>query len=154
VGGRPASGAPRGLTRRHAVIAAAAGVAASLAPGRPAWGAGRLHARRAATYRRLVRLLRDAPDGRFANRPAAATRTFAAWYARQDATTRAHADAVLDALGRRSHTSYADLAVAAPRGAGPFDAVVAAAVGLAAIACDPPLAEDERPLTPPLWRVP
>ena len=143
VGGEPVPGA---LTRRHALLAAGAGLAAVLVPVRPAWAVGGLQRRRAATYHRLVRLLSQAPDGRFANRPAGvAARAFARWYAGQDDAGRAHADAVLDALAARGLPGYEALA-AAP------DAVVAAAVGLAAIGCDPPPADaDERPVTPPLW---
>jgi hypothetical protein len=45
-------------------------------------------------------VLRQAPDGRFRHRDAAAgTRRFADWYAGQPAATRMHADAVLDGVG-------------------------------------------------------
>jgi hypothetical protein len=141
-----------GITRRHALAAGALAAAAALVPGAripAAWAAPRLQPRRAATYRRLVAVLRGAPDGRFSGRrPAAATRAFARWYAAQDDAARAHADAALDALGSRPLASYGELARTARRDGDP---AVAAAVALAALACEPPPDEDERPVTPALW---
>jgi hypothetical protein len=142
------------VTRRGALIAAGITAAAALGPRwtvGAAWGAPVLHPRRAVRYRRLVAALGHAPDGRFRGcRAGRATRDFARWYARQDATVRAHADAVLDALAPAMTAGYARLAHAPS--AGPrASAVVAAALDLAAITCEPPLTEDERPVTPALW---
>ena len=91
---------------------------------------------RAATYRRLIGAVGRAPDRRFSHRDAeAAVRDFRRWYDGRDATVRAHADAVLDTLACESDLTYARLAGAAtPEGS----AVLAAALGLAAVACDPP----------------
>jgi hypothetical protein len=110
--------------------------------------AGGLDPRRAATYRRFVRVLHGAPDGRFARRPAAAASVaFAEWYAAQEPEVREHADAVLDRLAAAPRLSCAGLRAAAP----PHEAaVLAAAVALAAVACDPPPGEDERPALPAL----
>jgi hypothetical protein len=64
---------------------------------------------------------------------------------------RAHADAVLDGLKAGGAPGYAELA------GPPTDsararrcATVAAALALACVACEPPLAEDERPDLPTL----
>jgi hypothetical protein len=140
-----------GLTGREALLAGgmAAGVALwSFGPGEVAWGTSRLNPVRAATYRRLIGALGRAPDRRFSHRDAeAAVRDFRRWYDGQDATVRAHADAVLDTLASESDLTYARLAGAAtPEGS----AVLAAALGLAAVACDPPPDEDERPTVPAL----
>jgi hypothetical protein len=99
---------------------------------------------RASTYRALVRSLRDGPDSRFhAADPIAAHRRFARWYGAQPAVLRRHADAVLDELGMHGPPTAAELAgwIRGPRRGG----VVATAIGLASIGCQPPLAEDERP---------
>jgi hypothetical protein len=102
---------------------------------------------RGATYRALIAALQDGPDRRFRCRHASvATRNFARWYSQQDAGVRGHVDAVLDALASRRRLSYTRLAHAASKG----DPVVAAAVALASVACDPPLGEDERPIAPAL----
>lgn len=139
------------VTRRRALAAAAWAAAAVLLPagrGGLAWGASGLAPRRAATYRTLVHVLGQGPDPRFRHRrPAAAARDFARWYAGQDASVRAHADAVLDALAAGFTPRYARLVqAAAPQDA----AVVATAVALAAVACDPPPDVDERPTVPAL----
>jgi hypothetical protein len=147
------------LTRRGALVVAGVAASTTVMPG---WAAGatsapapRLDPRRATTYRRLVRTLHHAPDGRFRHRPAdAATRAFARWYAEQDEPTRRHADAVLDALRARLLARGAVLDAppqAARAPAADHAPLVAAAVGLAAIACEPPPAEDERPTLPTLW---
>jgi hypothetical protein len=140
-----------GLTRRQALLVGgmAAGVALwPFGPSEVAWGASGFDAVRVATYRRLIRAVGRAPDRRFSHRDAvAAARDFRRWYDGQDATVCAHADAVLDALASESDLTYARLAGAAtPEGS----AVLAAALGLAAVACDPPPDEDERPTVPAL----
>jgi hypothetical protein len=137
------------ITRRHALIGAAAAAALAAAPARAAaiGTAPMLHPRRAATYRRLVAGLRGAPGGRFAHRGATpATRAFAGWYAGQDAAIRAHADAVLDRVRAAGIARYGDL----ERAAAAQDPLAAAAVALAAVACEPPPAEDEHPVVPPI----
>jgi hypothetical protein len=143
--------APRGgVTRRQALVLAGMAAGAALWPlgrGNLAWGAAGLHPRRAATYRELIGLLGRAPDPRFRRRAGAATRDFACWYERQEPAVRAHADAVLDALASGPAMKGSRLARAAtPQGA----AVVAAAMGLAAVSCDPPPDEDERRPAPAL----
>jgi len=117
------------VTRRSLLLGT---LAAALAARVPRAGAASPAARRARAYRALVRRLRRAPGGHFRHAdPAAAGRRFAAWYAGQPASGRAHADAVLDRLG------------------GPQDpALTAAAVALAQIGCDPPPAPDDRPTLP------
>jgi hypothetical protein len=140
-----------GLTRRQALLAGgmAAGVALwPFGPGVVAWRSSRLNPVRAATYRRLIGAVGRAPDRRFSHRDAgAAARDFRRWYDSQDAAVRAHADAVLDTLAGESDLTYARLAGAAtPAGS----AVLAAALGLAAVGCDPPPDEDERPTVPAL----
>jgi hypothetical protein len=106
----------------------------------------RLSPRRARVYRRLVVALQAAPGSPWRHRDAAgATRSFARWYAGQLPATRAHADAVLDALGAAGPVTYRTLAARGsgdPQGA----ALTAAAIGLGAIPCDPLLAPGERPL--------
>jgi hypothetical protein len=146
------------IDRRGFLLAAAASAVAAA----PWWrsvpvaaASPALSVRRAATFRALVRSLHGAPDGRFGVVGAvAAERRFARWYAAQDAAVRAHADAVLDAVGRRSVPGYRRLArgAATCRGpaAAPRSAAVAAAVSLVEGVCEPPPAEDERPLAPPL----
>jgi hypothetical protein len=149
------------LIDRRGFLAGAAGAAAGVAG--VAWWArapaaassSGLSARRGATFRTLVRSLRDAPDGRFGVvGPVAAEERFARWYAAQGATMRAHADAVLDAVGERAVPRYRRLAhgAATCRGpvAAPRSAAVAAAVSLVEVVCEPPLADDERPPVPPL----
>jgi len=112
----------------------------------------RLSARRTATLRALVGSLRAAPDGRFGAVPVViAERRFVRWYAAQAADARARADAVLDTVATRGVGRYDALA----RGAASCRtaktardaAALAAAVDLAAIVCEPPPAEDERPAT-------
>ena len=145
---------PRGrITRRQAVFAAALGLAAAVLPTRLALGATGPGHDRAATYARLVATLRRAPDGSYrgTRSAAAATRDFARWYADQDPAVRAHADAVLDALGAAPPLGYARFAAAAAPAAGPDGALFAAALALAAVTCAPPPAEDERPLAPAPW---
>ena len=116
----------------------------------PAAAAPGLSARRAATMRALVATLRVAPGGRFAAVDArTAQARFTGWYARQDADERRRVDAVLDAVegcGRRGYDALARTAVScrSPRAARRA-AAVAAAVDLAAVVCEPPPAEDERP---------
>ncbi len=154
VGADPMHVPQAGLTRRGALAAAALGLAAGVLPGvsaraaAPAGAAATLDPGRAAAFRRLVAVLHGAPDPRFARRPAReATAAFAAWYAGQEACVRAHADAVLDRLAAGPAPACADLG----RAAAPQDAaVLAAAVALAAGACDPPPDEDERPALPAL----
>ena len=122
-----------------------------------------LSARRQAVYRSLLGALQGTAGGEFRHRDAgAATARFAAWYARQDAAVRAHADAVLDhldAMGlRRAGRARAlrDLrgwagAKASPTAAeAVHSAAVAAAVALAAQATAPPPDADDAPVTPTL----
>jgi hypothetical protein len=120
-------------------------VAAAAAPG--------LSARRAATMRALVATLRHAPGGRFAAVDARdAQARFIRWYARQDADERRRVDAVLDAAEGCGAHGYDALARTAASCRSPRAArracVLSAAVGLAAVVCEPPPAEDERP--PPM----
>ena len=148
-----------GITRRHALLSGVAALAAALTlplrPGVARAAAQRLTLRRTATYGRLVATLRTAPTGRFAGLGAtAATREFARWYAAQDASIRAHVDAVLDQVRGALPLGYDDFAAAARPEAGADAAPFAAAVALAAATCAPPPAEDERPLPPSLWTAP
>jgi hypothetical protein len=114
-----------------------------------------LSAPRAAALRALVGSLRAAPDGRFGAIPVrTAERRFVHWYAAQATDARARTDAVLDAIAARGVGRYDALArgVASCRSAtaAPHAAALAAAVDLAAIVCEPPPAEDERPPSPAL----
>jgi hypothetical protein len=143
------------ISRRRFLLGTAGAAWAALGGWRPpralsAVAAPGLSARRAATMRALVATLRRGPDGRFAALDArAAEARFARWYARQDAAERRRVDAVLDAVegcGRRGYGALARTAAScrsprAARGA----AALAAAVDLAAIVCEPPPADDERP---------
>ena len=91
------------VTRRSLLLGA---LAAAFAARVPRAGAAGPAARRARAYRALVRRLRRAPGGHFRHAdPAAAGRRFAAWYAGQPASGRAHADAVLDGSAARSPRS-------------------------------------------------
>lgn len=131
-----------GIDRRRFLFVAVA-TGAGLASGASAWAAPVRRQARATTYRALVRTLRAAPDGRFRHAdPRTAYRRYARWYAAQPDAIRAHADAVLDALGS---PTYAQLA--APHR---DRATMAAAVALACIGCEPPLGADERPDVPTL----
>lgn len=143
-----------GIDRRRFLLALAGTAAAGLADGAGAWAAPRAtQARaRAATYRALVRSLCAGPDGRFRHvDPTAAYRRYRRWYGAQPAAVRAHADAVLDELESPGRPGYAELA-GRPKGArgGGRSAVVAAALALVCVGCEPPLAEDERPELPTL----
>src|SRR5262245_40549485 len=122
-----------GLTRRELLCGAV--IAAVGWPLASAHASG-LAAIRAGTYRALVR----ACGARHA-RPA--SRDFDRWYAGQDAVVRAHAGAVLDRLTPLTPARLA--ADARPERA----ALLAAALGLVAIACAPPPGEDERPAVMP-----
>jgi hypothetical protein len=113
-----------------------------------AWAASasRLSSARRTTYRQLVGALGRSPDGRARHKAGAlAARDFAEWYGAQPATLRAHADAVLDDLGRWWDGSYAGLT----RSAGAArTATVASALGLAERTTEPPpLDEDDRSVT-------
>ncbi len=155
VGAEPIDVPPGDLTRRAVLATAAAGVLGGVLAAGPARAATAvapaavaLDPRRAATYRRLVGVLHGAPDPRFARLPArGATEAFAAWYAEQDPCVREHADAVLDHRAAGPAPACADLRRAAPPQAA---AVLAAGVALAAVGCDPPPDEDERPAVPAL----
>jgi hypothetical protein len=143
-----------GIDRRRFLLAVAGTAGAGLAGGVGAWAAPTLtQARaRAVTYRALVRSLCGGPDGRFRHvDPAAAYRRYTRWYRAQPAAVRAHADAVLDELKPPGRPSYAELA-GRPNGAhdGRRSAVVAAAVALVCVGCEPPPAEDQRPELPTL----
>jgi hypothetical protein len=127
-----------GLTRRQAILAAGGAALAALlpaAPGRAASAAVALHPRRVRTYGALVAGLQRGGDPRFGHlRPTAAARDFARWYPGQDEAIRRHVDAVLDALGTwRARTGTNGTAV------------LAAAIQLAAVTCEPPPAPDEHP---------
>jgi hypothetical protein len=132
------------IDRRELLVAA--GIAGAAVAGRASARAAappRLDGR-ASAYRALVRSLREAPDGRFrAADPGAAHARFARWYRAQPAVLRRHAAAVLDELRAGGAPSRGELAgrPRSPR----RGAVVASAIGLACIGCDPPLGEDERP---------
>jgi hypothetical protein len=143
-----------GIDRRRFLLAVAGMAGAGLAGGMGAWAAPALTQAqaRAATYRALVRSLCGGPDSRFREvDPAAAYRRYRRWYGAQSAAVRAHADAVLDELKPPGRPGYAELA-GRPRGArgGRRSAVVAAAVALVCVGCEPPPAEDERPELPTL----
>jgi hypothetical protein len=145
------------MDRRRFLLAAAgaAGAAgAGLAGGTGAWAAPTLtQARaRAVTYRALVRSVCGGPDGRFRHvDPAAAHRRYRRWYRAQPADVRAHADAVLDELQPPGRPGYAELAGRPKgKGGGRRRAVVAAALALVCVGCEPPPAEDERPELPTL----
>lgn len=149
----PYAAPPRGLTRRHALLAGALAAGAALVPARLAWAARGPGPVRSATYARLVATLRRAPDGAYrgARSAAAAAREFARWYAAQDASVRAHADAVLDGLAAAPVLGSARFAEAAGPAAGADAALFAAALDLAALTCAPPPDEDEHPLAPAPW---
>jgi hypothetical protein len=144
------------ISRRGFLLAAAGAAGAVLGGRRPAWASAAvtdlpgLSPRRAATMRGLVATLRHAPGGRFAAVDArAAEARLTRWYARQDADERRRADAVLDAVEGCSRRGYDALARTAascrsPRAARRA-AALSAAVDLAAVVCEPPPAEDERP---------
>jgi hypothetical protein len=143
-----------GIDRRRFLLAVAGTAGASLAGGVDAWAAPTptLAQARAATYRALVRSLGGAPDGRFRHvDPAAAYRRYRRWYGAQPAAVRAHADAVLDELETPGRPGYAELA-GRRKGArdGRRGAVVAAALALVCVGCEPAPAEDERPQLPTL----
>jgi hypothetical protein len=143
------------ISRRGFLLGGAGAVWAALggwrpAPALPAAAASGLSARRAATMRALLASLRHAPGGRFtALDVRTAQARFARWYARQDADERRRVDAVLDAAEGCGRRGYGALARTAATCRGPRAArraaAVAAAVDLAAIVCEPPPAEDERP---------
>lgn len=149
----PDAAARAGLTRRHVLLAGALAAGAALLPARLAWAARGPAPARSATYARLVATLRRAPDGAYRGTRDAATaaRDFAGWYAAQDATVRAHADAVLDRLAGAPALGYVRFAQAAAPAAGADAALFAAALGLAAVTCAPPPDADERPLAPAPW---
>ena len=149
------------VDRRRFLLAAATAAWCGVGLGRwaslPAAVAARprLSARRAAALRALVGSLRAAPDGRFDAIPVVtAERRFVRWYAEQAADARARTDAVLDAVAARGVGRYEVLARGAAScrtaTAAPYAAALAAAVDLAAIVCEPPPAEDERPPSPAL----
>ena len=143
-----------GIDRRRFLLTVAGTAGASLAGGMGAWAAPTLAQAqaRAATYRALVRSLCGGPDGRFRHvDPAAAYRRYRRWYVAQPAAVRAHADGVLDELKPPGRPGYAELA-GRPKGAGGGrrSAVVAAALALVCVGCEPPPAEDERPELPTL----
>jgi hypothetical protein len=143
-----------GMDRRRFLLAVAGAAGAGLAGGTGAWAAPKLTraGARAATYRALVRSLCAGPDGRFRHvDPPAAYRRYRRWYGAQPAAVRAHADAVLDELKPPGRPCYAELA-GRPEGArgGGRGAVVAAALALVCVGCEPPPAEDERPELPTL----
>ena len=143
-----------GIDRRRFLLAVVGTAGAGLAGSMDAWAAptSTQAQARAATYRALVRSLRGGPDGRFRHvDPAAAYRRYRRWYGAQPAAVRAHADAVLDELGSPWRPGYAELA-GRPKGTrgGRRGAVVAAALALVCVGCEPPPAEDERPELPTL----
>jgi hypothetical protein len=141
-----------GIDRRRFLLAVAGTAGAGLAGGMDAWAAPTLTQARAATYRALVRSLGGGPDGRFRQvDPAVAYRRYRRWYGAQPVAVRAHADAVLDELKPPGRPGYAELA-GRPKEArgGRRSAVVAAALALVCVGCEPPPAEDERPELPRL----
>jgi hypothetical protein len=143
-----------GIDRRRFLLAVAGTAGAGLAGATNAWAAPTFPKAqaRAATYRALARSLCGGPDGRFDHvDPAAAYRRYRRWYGAQPAAVRAHADAVLDELTPRARPGYAELA-GRPTGArgARRSAVVAAALALVCVGCEPPPAEDERPDLPTL----
>jgi hypothetical protein len=112
--------------------------------------ASRLTRRRARTYRRLVEALHGAPDTRWRHLDSrSATQAFAHWYEQQPPSTRRHVDVVLDELAGTRPWRYEDLARMSRPAPGERPvrrcAVVAAAVQLAATACDPAAQTDEHP---------
>jgi hypothetical protein len=146
------------IDRRGFLLAAATAALGAVGVGRlaplPAASAAqpRLSARRAAALRALVGSLRAAPDGRFGAVPVVTVeRRFVRWYAAQAADVRARTDAVLDAVAGRGVRRYGVLAREAAScrtaKAARDAAALAAAVDLAAIVCEPPPAEDERPVS-------
>jgi hypothetical protein len=143
-----------GIDRRRFLLAVVGAAGAALAGGTGAWAAPTpaQAGARAASYRALVRSLCAGPDGRFRHvDPAAAYRRYRRWYGAQPAAVRAHADAVLDELKPPGRPGYSELAGRAGEArAGRRSAVVAAAVALACVGCEPPPAEDERPELPTL----
>jgi hypothetical protein len=143
-----------GIDRRGFLLAVAGTAGAGLAGASGACAAPAMTPAqaRAATYRALVRSLHGGPDGRFRHvEPAAAHRRYRRWYEAQPAAVRAHADAVLDKLESPGRPGYPELAGRAEgaRGGG-RGAVVAAALALVCVGCEPPPAEDERPELPTL----
>ena len=129
-----------GIDRRRFLLAAVGAAGAGLAGGVDAWAAPSSTQARAATYRALVRSLRGGPDDRFRHvDPAAAHGRYRRWYGAQPAAVRAHADAVLDELGSPGRPGYAELA-GRPKGkrGGRRGAVVAAALALVCVGCEPP----------------
>jgi hypothetical protein len=143
-----------GIDRRRFLLAVAGTVGVGVAGGTGAWAAPTLTRAqaRAATYRALVRSLCGGPDGRFLHvDPAVAYRRYRRWYGAQPAAVRAHADAVLDEVKAPGRPGYAELA-GRPTGARDAgrSAVVAAALALVCVGCEPPPAEDERPELPTL----
>jgi hypothetical protein len=143
-----------GIDRRRFLMAVAGAAGAGLAGGTGAWAAPTLSQDqvRAATYRALVRSLRAGPDGRFRHVDAAAAyRRYRRWHGGQPVAVRAHADAVLDELGPPGRPGYAELAGRPKRArGGGRSALVAAALALVCVGCEPPPAEDERPELPTL----
>jgi hypothetical protein len=141
------------LVRAAALLAATAGLgvpgAAVPAPALAAGGAA-LTPRRRATYRALLATLREAPDGRFRHRDAAAgARAFADWYAAQPEAARLHADAVLDGVAEQLPMRYAALRDR-PGGATPPDDEARRRALLVAAVClveGPAGPEDERSAT-------
>ena len=117
-------------------------------PGLPAGPAGPVRDLRAARRGAPPRAGRQLPRCASA---AAAAREFARWYAAQDASVRAHADAVLDGLAAAPVLGSARFAEAAGPAAGADAALFAAALDLAALTCAPPADEDEHALAPAPW---
>jgi hypothetical protein len=143
-----------GIDRRRFLLAVVGTAGAGLAGSMDAWAAptSTQAQARAATYRALVRSLGGGPDGRFRHVDStAAHRRYRRWYGAQPAAVRAHADAVLDELKPPGRPCYAELA-GRPEEArgGRRRAVVASALALACVGCEPPPAEDERPELPTL----
>jgi hypothetical protein len=141
------------LSRRHFLVMVGASVS-GLFFGRfeaSSSAASRLTGPRAGTYRRLIEALHGAPDRRWRHlESGSATRAFADWYEQQPPSTRQHVDVVLDELEGAGQWRYRDLArMSRPT---PDErsvrrcAVVAAALQLAATACDPPVQMGEHPL--------
>jgi hypothetical protein len=143
-----------GIDRRQFLFAVVGAAGAGVAGGGDARAATvrAPAAARAETYRAVVRALRAAPDGRFRHAdPRAAHRRYVRWYAGQPDAVKAHADAVLDALRAGGLPSYTELATQPSIGrSGRRGAVVAAALALAYIGCEPPPGPDERPDVPTL----
>lgn len=131
------------MNRRRFLLASAAATAAATWARMPALAAAA--PTRAAAYRAFVSSLRATGDPRFRRaEPAVAYRRFAAWYRAQPAAARAHADAILAAAELRGPRAVA------PRSRPDARARFAAALSLACVGCEPPLAEDERPDLPTL----